>query len=333
MEMPIIEVNDLVRTYKIAKRDKGFLNYLFSREYTIKKAVDGISLNIDKGEMVGYIGANGSGKSTTIKVLTGILVPTAGEARVFGNIPYNSRKENAKKIGVVFGQRTQLWWDLPVKDSFELLRRIYRIPIPDYNQRLKKYTDILDINSFINFPVRQLSLGQRIRSDLVAAILHNPQILFLDEPTIGLDVTSKNHLRNFIKEMNYENGVTVILTTHDMKDIEQTCQRIVLIDNGKKVLDSSIEKVFDKFSKVRRLIVDFEQVITTENLTNVELPIIDVKKINEYKWELSFSRDVISASMLIEKLSRQFSVKDITVEEQDIEDIVRNIYSGEIVLV
>lgn len=330
--MPVITVEDLMRTYKIAKRDKGFWNYLFSREYIIKRAVDGISFNIDKGEIVGYIGANGSGKSTTIKVLTGILVPTAGDVRVLGNIPHISRKENAAKIGAVFGQRTQLWWDLPVVDSFELLRRIYRIPVTVFNERLKKYIDSLEMGGFINSPVRQLSLGQRMKSDLVAALLHNPEILFLDEPTIGLDVTSKNQLRRFIKEMNQEYGVTIILTTHDMKDIEETCKRIILIDKGKKVLDSSLGKVLSKFSKVRRLIVDFEQQVKKEDIIDMDIPMTELREVQENKWEISFSRDVISANRLIEEISKQFSVKDITVEEQDIEDIVKDIYSGKIIL-
>jgi ABC-2 type transport system ATP-binding protein len=330
--LPVITVEDLMRTYKIAKRDKGFWNYLFSREYIIKRAVDGISFNIDKGEIVGYIGANGSGKSTTIKVLTGILVPTAGDVRVLGNIPHISRKENAAKIGAVFGQRTQLWWDLPVVDSFELLRRIYRIPVTVFNERLKKYIDSLEMGGFINSPVRQLSLGQRMKSDLVAALLHNPEILFLDEPTIGLDVTSKNQLRRFIKEMNQEYGVTIILTTHDMKDIEETCKRIILIDKGKKVLDSSLGKVLSKFSKVRRLIVDFEQQVKKEDIIDMDIPMTELREVQENKWEISFSRDVISANRLIEEISKQFSVKDITVEEQDIEDIVKDIYSGKIIL-
>ena len=222
--MPIITVEHLSKHFKVYKRRTGFwggLRNIVSREHSIIKAVDDVSFTLERGELVGYIGANGAGKSTTIKMLTGILVPTSGHAEVMGLVPYERRKENARRIGVVFGQRTQLWWDLPVIDSFDLLKHIYAIPQKLYNQNLELFSELLQLHPFLHTPVRKLSLGQRMRCDLTAALLHNPEILYLDEPTIGLDVVAKEHIRQFIKRLNAERQVTVILTTHDLNDVEK----------------------------------------------------------------------------------------------------------------
>lgn len=321
--MNMIEADNLSQYYRIARRDRNLVKYLFSREYDIKKALDGVSFNISKGELVGYIGANGAGKSTTIKILTGILVPTGGQARVLGNIPHVKRKQNAAQIGVVFGQRTQLWWDLPLVDSFELLRRMYRVPVLEYNKKIKYFTEILELDSFINTPVRQLSLGQRMRADIVASLLHNPQILFLDEPTIGLDIVAKKNLRQFIKKMRNEYEITVILTTHDMKDIEEICGRMILIDKGKKVLDMKIEDVHNKFGGINTLIVDFDS-----EPENISVPYLTLVSKDGPRWTFTFERDMISSSEAIFKISSLCQVRDVSLKEPDIEDIVRDIYTG-----
>lgn len=245
--MALIEVRQLSKDFKIFRRREGIVGAfrdLFQREYRTLSAVDGIDFSVNEGEMVGYIGANGAGKSTTIKMLTGILVPTAGEVYVDGYIPYKDRETYTRRIGVVFGQRTQLWWDIAVIESFKLLRRVYGVSKQDFDQRLKMFDDILEMNNFLHLPVRKLSLGQRMRCDLAAALLHNPAILFLDEPTIGLDVLAKARIREFLKEINNEYKTTVILTTHDMGDIEALCPRVAIIDKGKMLFDGSVDSLY-----------------------------------------------------------------------------------------
>src|SRR5881396_2619862 len=224
--MGIIEVHDLHKTFRVAKHHRGALGALrnlFDREYVEVRAVDGISFTIERGEMVGCLGPNGAGKSTTIKMLTGILVPSGGHLEVFGMVPHRRRKQVAQRIGVVFGQRTQLWWDLPLIDSLELLRYVYRVPAERYARNISRLRDLLDLDPFLRTPVRQLTLGQRMRGDLAAALLHDPEILYLDEPTIGLDVVAKARIRDFLLALNAERGVTVLLTTHDMDDVETLC--------------------------------------------------------------------------------------------------------------
>ncbi|MEQ2528737.1 ATP-binding cassette domain-containing protein [Bacillaceae bacterium CLA-AA-H227] len=322
--MSIIEVNGLHKEFLIAKRETGVMGAvksLFKREFTKKEAVKDISFSIEKGEMVGYIGPNGAGKSTTIKMLTGILVPSDGDVRVNGIVPYENRQENAKNIGVVFGQRTQLWWDLPTIESFELLKAIYRVPDKRYKENMDIFQEILGLNEFINTPVRQLSLGQRMRADIAASLLHDPPILFLDEPTIGLDVVAKEKMRTFIQEINREKQVTVILTTHDMEDIEKLCQRMVLIDHGQKVYDGEILAVKERFGKTRTLVVDLEE---TSKQLYVQGGAI-VKEEGNQHW-IQFNRDEISASDLITQISQTHNIKDLTVEEPDIESIISRIY-------
>lgn len=322
--MAIIEVEHLRKDFKIAKRETGFVGALKSvinRQFVIKEAVQDISFSIEKGEMVGYIGPNGAGKSTTIKMLTGILVPTSGSIRVNGIIPYENRKQNAKNIGVVFGQRTQLWWDLPTIESFELLKEIYRVSDKKFKENMGIFTEILGLDEFLNTPVRQLSLGQRMRADIAASLLHDPDILFLDEPTIGLDVVAKEKMREFIQEINKERKVTVILTTHDMEDIEKLCKRMVLIDHGQKVYDGDIAAVKSRYGKMRTLIVDVE-----ENGVDVQLTAGELCKVEGNRKWIRFNRDEHSASDIITQLTKTHNITDLTVEEPEIESIISRIY-------
>ena len=313
-----------MKDFMIAKRETGFLGAvksLVKREHIKKEAVKDISFSIGEGEMVGYIGPNGAGKSTTIKMLTGILVPSSGSVTVNGIIPYENRQENAKNIGVVFGQRTQLWWDLPTIESFELLKEIYQVSAKRYKENMDTFTEILGLDEFLNTPVRQLSLGQRMRADIAASLLHDPPILFLDEPTIGLDVIAKEKMRTFIKEINNERKITVILTTHDMEDIEKLCERMILIDHGQKVYDGEIAVVKERFGKTRTLIVDLE-----ESSHSLQLKGGEVFKEEASRFWIRFNRDEVSASELIAQITETHNIKDLTVEEPAIESIISRIY-------
>ena len=322
----IIEVKGLRKEFRVARRKEGpfaALRTLFSREFDTKVAVNDVSFTIEPGELVGYIGPNGAGKSTTIKMLTGILVPTAGEVRVRGLVPYQRRVENARQIGVVFGQRTQLWWDLPTVESFELLRHIYKVPVERYRQNMDLYRDLLGLDEFLSTPVRQLSLGQRMRADLAAALLHDPEIVYLDEPTIGLDVVAKERIREFIRTINRERGVTVILTTHDMQDIEKICARMILIDHGRVVYDGPLAQIKERFGKHRTLVADLEPngAVADIEVEGAEL----VRREGSRIW-LRFNRDELSASELITRVSTRFPIRDLTVEEPEIEGIIARIY-------
>ena len=322
--MPIITAEHLSKHFKVHKRRTGFwgnLSSTVSRKHDIIKAVDDVNFTLERGELVGYIGANGAGKSTTIKMLTGILVPTSGHIDVMGLTPYRHRKENTRRIGVVFGQRTQLWWDLPVIDSFELLKHIYEIPQNLYKQNLEFFSELLRLQPFLSTPVRRLSLGQRMRCDLTAALLHNPEILYLDEPTIGLDVVAKEQVRQFLRQVNAERQVTVILTTHDLNDVEKVCQRLVIIDSGKIIYDGGIDALKKRYGKTRMLIVDLAQAYSDIQLEEVDLTRRDGNRI----W-LAFDRDTISASEVIAQLTARYEIQDLTVSEPEIEEIVRRIY-------
>lgn len=319
----MITVKNLSKTFNVNKRQEGMLGAvrsLFWREYISKKAVDDISFNISPGEIVGYIGPNGAGKSTTIKMLTGILVPTSGEILVNGIVPFQNRQKNARQIGVVFGQRTQLWWDLPTQDSFELLKHIYQIPEQTYRQNMADFIDILAMEEFLDTPVRQLSLGQRMRADIAASLLHDPSILFLDEPTIGLDVVAKDRMRKFIQKINRERGVTVILTTHDMADIEKLCQRMILIDQGKIMYDGELSKVKEVFGAARILIIDLEGDAPFEE-KGVEL----IREEGQRKW-LKFNRDEISSAQLLAEIAKKYEIKDLIIQEPEIDYIIRKVY-------
>ena len=310
----IIEVKNIKRYYKIAKKEKGLsasLKSLFHRKYEIKKAVDDISFDIKKGEITGFIGKNGAGKSTTIKMLSGILYPDSGTVKIDGYIPYKQRKQYVKNIGVVFGQKSQLHWDLPLIESFELMKYIYKIPKKVYEKNLEKFVELLDMKDFINQPVRQLSLGQRMRGDIVAALLHSPKLVFLDEPTIGLDVVAKEKIREFIKYMNQNEQTTIIFTTHDMQDIEKVCDRLIIIDQGKKVYDGTIAEIKNKYS----------------NIKNIEVMYEDGTK--EIK---TFDINEVPMNQVMEKLFAEEDIKDISICEPEIDGIIRDIYEGKIEL-
>jgi len=273
--MAIIEVQDVTRLFRQYRRYPGIIGAfrsLVTREYTEERAVDGISFSIQEGEAVGYLGPNGAGKSTMIKMMTGILVPTSGDVRVMGRIPHKERRINAQRIGVVFGQRSQLWWDLPVIDSFELHKRIYKLTDAQYRHNLDFCMELLGLAEFAHKPVRQLSLGQRMRVEIAMALLHEPAILFLDEPTIGLDVMAKDHIRKFLRNVNQEKKTTIILTTHDMKDIEEICPRMIIVNKGNLVYDGSVAALRAKLgqadieSDIRALYIQLEDELATENI-------------------------------------------------------------------
>lgn len=320
----VIVANELSKSYKIPIREPGIINGLKSivhREYKEIVALDKISFKIGEGELVGYIGPNGAGKSTTIKILSGILTPSSGECKVLGRVPYKERTQYVKDIGVVFGQRTQLWWDLPVIDSFELLKDIYKIPKNDYLKNKNELIQWLNLESFINTPVRQLSLGQKMRCELAASLLHSPRVLFLDEPTIGLDAVSKLAVREFIKKLNKERGVTVILTTHDMDDIESLCNRVIVIGKGKILLDGSLQSLRNTVSKDRRLILNISEGTNGFSIKGTTL----VRKENN-KLIIDFDPDIITPADLIAMLSTKYQIKDILIENPPIEEIIAKLY-------
>jgi ABC-2 type transport system ATP-binding protein len=270
----MIRVESLRKEFRVYRHHRGgwgALRNLLTRDYRIVHAVDGVSFGVARGELIGYLGPNGAGKSTTIKMLTGILVPTSGEVMVDGRVPWKERTEHVRHIGVVFGQRTNLWWDLPVIESLDLLRHIYRVPADRYQRNLRLFEEMLELGPFLYTPVRSLSLGQRMRSDLAAALLHDPPLLFLDEPTIGLDVVAKERIRQFIRSMNRERGTTVILTTHDLGDVEKMCERIIMIDHGHVVFDGALAALRDRFGGGRVLVVDFAEAPGEVNLPGVQL--------------------------------------------------------------
>jgi ABC-2 type transport system ATP-binding protein len=323
--MPIIETRDLRKVFRTLVRRPGVagtIRTLFSRDYEDKVAVEGISMALEEGELVGYIGPNGAGKSTTIKMLTGILVPTSGLVRVAGLIPYEKRKENARNIGVVFGQRSQLYWDLPLVESFELLRAIYGIPIQRYRANLDHFVDVLAMGPFLRTPVRQLSLGQRMRGDFAAAMLHDPRVVFLDEPTIGLDVVAKEAIREFVAQVNRERGTTFILTTHDLADVERLCRRIVLIDHGTLVYDGEIEALRDRYGTHRTLVVHLAEDAPDFHVEGAELESREGDIVR-----LRFDRRTISAEALIRRVADRYGVTDLSIEEPELESIIRRIYT------
>lgn len=310
----IITVQSIKKYYRIAKRDKGIfasLSSLFNRKYEIKKAVDDVSFSIKRGEVVGFVGPNGAGKSTTIKILSGILYPDAGDVNIKGYIPYKQRKQYVKNIGVVFGQKSQLNWDLPLIESFELMKYIYKIPQEKYEKNLKLFSELLDMEDFINQPVRQLSLGQRMRGDIVAALLHSPEIVFLDEPTIGLDVVAKEKIREFIRYINEKEKTTIIFTTHDMQDIEKVCDRLIIIDKGKKIYDGSIEQIKNKYANFKTIEILLE---------------------NDEKETQTFDLNVAPMNTVMENLFAQKNIKDISICEPEIDGIIRDIYEGRVIL-
>ncbi|MDD6069254.1 MAG: ATP-binding cassette domain-containing protein [Clostridiales bacterium] len=332
----MIEVNHICKEFVSAKKYpglKGAIKGLFSREKTRKVAVDDISFHIGKGEIVGYIGSNGAGKSTTIKMMTGILTPTKGTCLVNGVEPCKNRKKNAGNIGVVFGQRTQLWWDLPLSESFTILKEIYDVSDEDYAERMEFLNRVLELDDFFSQPVRNLSLGQRMRADLGAALLHNPKVLYLDEPTIGLDLVVKDNIRSAIKEINEKYETTVVLTTHDIEDIEELCNRILIIDNGKLIYDGSLEDLKEKYGTTRKVIMEVQNPKQAE-----KLPLWEYLSVKESDYEIqadganstitiSFDKNKLQVSDVIGQMMQHTQVKDIKVQETELAEIVKAIYN------
>ena len=322
--LPIVATRDLRKVFRTRKRTPGTLGALrsfFSRGYEDRVAVDDVTFSLEPGELVGYIGPNGAGKSTTIKMLTGILVPTSGEVRVAGLVPWKHRKENARNIGVIFGQRSQLYWDLPLVESFELLRAIYGVPHDQYRRNLNEFVEILEMTNFMRTPVRQLSLGQRMRGDFAAALLHSPKIVYLDEPTIGLDVVAKEAIREFIARINAERGATIVLTTHDLADVERLCRRIVLIDHGKIIYDGDIERIKSEYGRFRTLVVRFSEPIEDPHLEGAQLAGVE-----DSSARFRFDRNLQRADLLVRQASERYRVEDVSLEEPDLESIIRRIY-------
>ena len=325
----IIEIKNVSKEFKVLNRReglKGSLKDLFSRDYKTLRAVDNISMNIQQGEIVGYLGPNGAGKSTTIKMMTGVLEPTSGEILVGGNVPYKNRTKNAQEIGVVFGQRSQLWWALPLVESFKILKDIYQIPDEKYESIIKLYRSLVDIEPLLHKPVRQMSLGQRTLSDILAAFLHDPKIVFLDEPTIGLDVAMKSRIRTLIHALNKERNTTVILTTHDMGDVDALCKRIVIIDKGKMLYDNDIEHLKGFFGSYRTLKLRMDGDLKEQaKLVQKELPEFSVSADDEW---ISVLVDEEKAKIMdvLGKLQHSFNIRDMQLEEISTEEVIKKIY-------
>lgn len=331
MEKPVIELKNITKEFKVLNRHeglKGSIKDLFSRDYKIVKAVDEVSMTVNQGEIVGYLGPNGAGKSTTIKMMTGVLEPTSGEILVRGNVPYLHRSENAQNIGVVFGQRSQLWWALPLVESFRILKDIYGISDEAYKDMQDLYRSLVDIEDLLHKPVRQMSLGQRTLSDILAAFLHDPAIVFLDEPTIGLDVSMKAKIRELICELNSKKNTTVILTTHDMGDVDALCKRIVIIDKGKKLYDNDIEHLKGFFGSYRTLKLRMSGSLKKEaEAVKSEFPELAVSDDDEW---ISVLVDESKNRVVdvLEKLQQSHNIKDMQLEEISTEDVIKKIYEG-----
>ena len=324
MGKPIIELKNISKQFKISKRDAGVKNAIksfFHRQYKTINALENISFNINEGEIVGYIGPNGAGKSTTIKIMCGILVPTSGKCNINGFIPWKNRRKYVKNIGVVFGQRSALWWDVPPADSFELLKDIYEIPQKQFEKKLKELTDYLHLEDIINIPTRQLSLGQRMRCEIAAALLHNPKILFLDEPTIGLDAVSKLALRKCIKNINEKTKVTIILTTHDMQDIEALTERIILIGKGKILYDGTLQNIKNKYNDKMKINIKFKYTDKRIQLENANI----IEQTEESASIILKHKDESMADVLNE-LTNQVDVIDLNIEEMSTDDIIAKLY-------
>lgn len=325
----MIEVKNLTKEFKKPVRKQGvwgMITTLFSKEYETKVAVNDVSFTIHDGEIVGYIGSNGAGKSTTIKMMCGILNPTSGEVRIDGEMPYKKRMQVAEKIGVVFGQKTQLWWDIPLIESFKVLKEIYRVSDEEYEERMEFLCETLDLKEFLNQPVRTLSLGQRMRADLAASWLHNPNILFLDEPTIGLDVWVKEKIRQAIKTMNEKYNTTVILTTHDMQDIENLCSRIIMIEEGKVIYDGSLDNIKHRFGNIRTV------ELRLKNRPKMEMLDTFGGKAT-YEWQeeklyIKFDADLLELETVVKYAFGTLKAVDMQISEINIEDVVKDIMAS-----
>ena len=332
----MIRVEGLTKEFTRPRRQTGRLaglRTMVTREVETTTAVDDVSFDVQAGEMVGYLGPNGAGKSTTIKMMTGILVPTSGTVEVGGVVPWKDRQRNALQIGVVFGQRTQLWWDLPLKDSLNLIATLYRMPPAVYRRQYDRFVDLLEMSEFLDRPVRQLSLGQRMRGDLAAAMLYQPRILYLDEPTIGLDVVAKATMRDFIEEVNREHGTTVVLTTHDLADVERLCSRVILIDHGRVLYDGTVAELKSRYAPHRTLVVrvgaDSEagDRIEPDDMAALGAEVIVDDDTTPDTVRLRFEGGRTAASDLIAALAARYSIADVSIVEPDLEGVVRQIYS------
>lgn len=322
--MSQICLNGICKSFKVSQRPKGHLSLLksaFIRETRIVDALKDINFSIEEGELVGYIGPNGAGKSTTVKVMSGILTPDEGNCTILNRIPWKDREAHVARIGVVFGQRSQLWWDLPVSDTFSLLKDIYHMSFQDYKKRLSELAETLKINEFIQTPVRQLSLGQRMRCEIAASLLHKPDILFLDEPTIGLDTVSKLALREFLRNENKTNGVTMILTTHDMDDIESLCSRVMVIGRGELLYDGNLETLKNRYAPLRRI-----KATLFECMEEFQIDGSEKVQVNGQEWTVYFDPGKIPTHTMVERMSKQLPLKDINIQEKDIDEIIASMY-------
>jgi ABC-2 type transport system ATP-binding protein len=327
----LIEVADLVKEFRKFDRGEGLkaaVRSLFVRNYKTVRAVDGISFQIPAGEMVGYIGPNGAGKSTTIKMLTGILMPTSGSVVSNGFRPFPERTKYTQTIGAVFGQRTQLWWDIAVVESFRLLKTIFSVSDSDYAARMKRFDEVLELGKYLHTPVRKLSLGERMRCDVAAALLHNPPLLFLDEPTIGLDIVAKDHIRQFLKQVNRDFGTTVLLTTHDLADIEELCARLMVIDKGKLLFDGPLAELKRRLWRDSAVKFDVKDREQADRLQAMPIPGVTSTRVGELTVRLSFPRETTSAADVIRRALNAVEVQDIAIEEQSIDEVVKQIYTG-----
>jgi ABC-2 type transport system ATP-binding protein len=330
--MPLVEAQGLTKIFRRPQKDPGLraaLKHLLRPRFTDYRAVDGIDLSIEAGEAVAYVGPNGAGKSTTIKLLTGILVPTSGWIKVAGLTPHADRLRNARNIGVLFGQRSQLWWDLPVRESLRLLRDMYGLPSAFYAQRIERLDEVLGLSELMPVLARKLSLGQRMRADLAATLLHRPQIIYLDEPTIGLDISVKDRVREFLRELQAD-GTTLMLTTHDLGDIEDVCERIVIIDEGAKIFDGPLAQMKDRFARVRTMHLQLVSPIAAEKISS-RLPGADVTEgEGPHDISVSFDRFTHTAGQIVAAVLEVAEVGELHLDEPAIEDVVRKVYAGEL---
>ncbi|HHU3777027.1 TPA: ABC transporter ATP-binding protein [Streptococcus pyogenes] len=330
--MVMIEVSHLQKNFSKTIKEpglKGALKSFVHPQREIFEAVKDLSFEVPKGQILGFIGANGAGKSTTIKMLTGILKPTSGYCRINGKIPQDNRQDYVKDIGVVFGQRTQLWWDLALQETYAVLKEIYDVPEKDFRKRMDFLNEVLELNEFIKDPVRTLSLGQRMRADIAASLLHNPKVLFLDEPTIGLDVSVKDNIRRAITQINQEEETTILLTTHDLSDIEQLCDRIIMIDKGQEIFDGTVTQLKQTFGKMKSL--SFELEAGQEEVVSqfLGLPDITVKR-HELTLEIQYDSSRYQTADVIQRTMADFVVRDLKMTDADIEDIIRRFYRKEL---
>lgn len=338
--MTVVQAQNLSKYFRVLNRREGTFGAfrdLFSTDYRTVKAVDDISMEIHKGEIVGYIGPNGAGKSTTIKMMTGILTPSSGTLLVNGVVPHANRKRNAQNMGVVFGQRTQLWWDLPVIESFKILKEIYRVDTAAYERNLDMFNALVNLQALYGTSVRTLSLGQRMLCDIAAAFLHNPSIVFLDEPTIGLDVSVKNKFRSLIKALNAEQKTTIILTTHDIGDIEALCERVIIIDKGKMIFDDKTERVHRLFGAYRTLSVQVSAMsedfrVTLTNQLRADFPMLEAEAVSidaDEGWvTFTINEDQIALKEILNFMMSSFNVNDVKIAEIATENVIRQIYEG-----